>query len=81
MFTQEDVGRVLFIDPRPWYLRVWHFIWFKILRKKRSTNGAYIIQSVDSSTVITIDRGMGDKDGKTTVTGCSEGVVVGTPRR
>lgn len=57
MFTQEDVGRMLFLDPRPWYLRLWHFIWFKVLRRKRPTHGVYIIEEVVDSTTITVDRG------------------------
>ena len=51
-FTEEDVGSMIYLYPRPWWLRIWHFIWFTVLRRKRKTYGAYVIVDiVDSITL------------------------------
>jgi hypothetical protein len=54
MFTKEDVGTVLYVDPRPWYLRMWHFVWFRVLRRKTPTYGTYVITEVVDSAVLTL---------------------------
>jgi len=64
LFTQDDVGRILYIDPRPWYLRLWHFVWFKIFRRKKSTRGAFVITGVqERGMILTLDSTKGRKDG------------------
>ena len=54
-FTEEDVGKIIIMQPCKWWLKLWHWVWFRVLRRKRPCYGTYQITEVTDTMTVKIE--------------------------